>query len=178
MAGLIDWAMSEPVAVVTIPGTPDSSLSLNGRAPWRVRKVTKYTGLGENVYTRAAGGRRADLNDRYFRSSWEANYARYLNWLIENRQIAGWEYEVDVFVFEGYSRGAIAYRPDFKVTELDGSVIYHEVKGWMDGPSKTRLKRMAKHYPDVKIVVIGPEEYKAVAKWKGLIPEWESGRHE
>lgn len=124
-------------------------------------------------YSRSRGGKRADLGDTYYRSAWEANYARYLNWLVEQGEIAGWVYEADVFVFHGETRGAITYRPDFKVTERDGSVVYHEVKGWMDGPSKTRLKRMAKHYPDVKVIVIGEAEYRALARWKALIPEWE-----
>jgi hypothetical protein len=124
-------------------------------------------------YSRSHGGRRSDLDGRYFRSAWEANYCRYLNWLVDQWEIIGWEYEVDTFVFHGETRGAITYRPDFKVTERDGSVVYHEVKGWMDGPSKTRLARMAKHYPDVKVIVIGEDEYRAIAKWKGLIPEWE-----
>lgn len=127
----------------------------------------------EKAYSRTKGGRREDLDNRYFRSAWEANYCRYLNWLVEQGQIISWEYEADVFVFHGETRGAITYRPDFKVTEKDGSVVYHEVKGWMDGPSKTRLQRMKKHYPEVKVIVIGEAEYKAVAKWKALIPEWE-----
>ena len=132
--------------------------------------------VGVDVYSRAAGGRREDLGGQYFRSMWEANYARYLNWLVEQGEIQEWEYEADTFVFHGETRGAITYRPDFKVTERDGSVIYHEVKGWMDGPSKTRLRRMKKHYPDVQIVLIGEEEYKALSKWKGIIPNWETRR--
>jgi predicted nuclease of restriction endonuclease-like RecB superfamily len=108
---------------------------------------------------------------------WEANYARYLNWLVEQNQIRGWEFEAEVFVFHGVTRGAHTYRPDFKVQEVDGRIVYHEVKGWMDGPSKTRLKRMKKYYPEVEVIVIGEGEYKAIAKWcKALIPEWESKR--
>jgi hypothetical protein len=126
-----------------------------------------------NPYSRTKSGKRADLDGLFVRSSWEANYARYLNWLIGQGEIQKWEYEADVFVFHGETRGAITYRPDFKVTEKNGDIIYHEVKGWMDGPSKTRLKRMKKHYPDVKVIVIGEDEYKAISKWKGLIPEWE-----
>ena len=142
----------------------------------RVEKYGNGHGPHANTYSRSNGGKREDLDNRYFRSSWEANYARYLNWLISQGEIQGWEYEVDTFVFNGYMRGAVTYRPDFKVTEKDGSIVYHEVKGWMDGPSKTRLKRMAKEYPDVRVIVIGADEYKALSKWKGLIPEWESGR--
>lgn len=140
-------------------------------------KIKRYGTAGpvnvENPYSRTKGGKRADLDDMYFRSAWEANVARYLNWLKENKDIQGWEYEADTFIFEGYTRGAMTYRPDFKVTEKDGRIVYYEVKGWMDGPSKTRLKRMAKHYPDVEIIVIGEPEYKALKKWASLIPNWE-----
>lgn len=127
----------------------------------------------EEPYSRARGGKREDLDNRYFRSAWEANYCRYLVWLKEQGEIEDWEYEPEVFRFEGVARGPYTYTPDFRVTEKDGSVVYHEVKGWMDGPSRSRLKRMAKHYPDVRIIVIGEEEYKALRKWKGLIPNWE-----
>ena len=131
--------------------------------------------LSGNTYSRCTVGKREDLGGLYVRSSWEANYARYLKWLVEQGEIEKWEYEADTFVFHGETRGVITYRPDFKVTDNDGSVVYHEVKGWMDGPSKTRLARMAKHYPDVRLVVIGQKEYEAIKKWRGLIPNWEDG---
>lgn len=161
--------------------TPEEVRAMARKAT--MTKIEKYGTAGPvyanegNAYSRTVGGRRADLDNRYFRSMWEANYARYLNWLVEQGEIQGWEYEADTFVFHGETRGAITYRPDFKVTEKDGEVVYHEVKGWMDGLSKTRLKRMKKHYPEVKVIVIGEAEYKAVSKWKGLIPNWESKRN-
>lgn len=126
-----------------------------------------------NAYSRTRSGKRDDLGGLFVRSAWEANYARYLNWLVEQGEIEGWEYEADTFIFHGVTRGAYSYTPDFKVTNRGGSVEYHEVKGWMDGKSKTRLKRMTKFYPDVKVIVIGEDEYKSLARWKGLIPEWE-----
>jgi hypothetical protein len=126
----------------------------------------------EQPYSRSKGGVRDDLGF-YVRSGWEANYARYLIWLKEQGEIQDWAYEVDVFRFDGVKRGPYTYTPDFKVTERDGSVVYHEVKGWMDGPSKSRLKRMAKHHPSVTIIVIGEDEYKAIAKWREVIPNWE-----
>ncbi len=124
------------------------------------------------AWSRAKSGTRDDLGI-YVRSRWEANYARYLNWLKDQGQIAGWEYEPDTFLFEAIKRGTRSYTPDFKVAEKDGRVIYHEVKGWMDPKSVTKLKRMAKYYPDVKILVIGPSEYGAIAKWHRMIPNWE-----
>jgi hypothetical protein len=60
------------------------------------------------------------------------------------------------------------------VTENGGQVVYHEVKGWMDAKSKTRLKRMAKYYPHVSLIVIGEKEYRQISKTvSSLIPHWE-----
>lgn len=108
------------------------------------------------------------------RSGWEANYARYLNWLKSTGNIRGWEYEPDTFEFVAIKRGTRFYTPDFKVTNNNGSVEYHEVKGWMDRASKTKLKRMAKYYPDIKIVVIDAPVYRQIANVIGKsLPNWE-----
>lgn len=125
-------------------------------------------------YTRGHGGKREDLDNRYFRSSWEANYARYLNWLVSQGTIAAWEYEPQTFVFHGVTRGVLTYTPDFRVIDHDGSYEWHEVKGWMDDKSKAKLKRMAKFYPSERIIIIGKDEYQAVKKWSRLIDNWET----
>lgn len=126
-----------------------------------------------NPYSRGKRGKRADLDNQYFRSSWEANYARYLRFLKEHGEILDWEYEPETFIFHGVTRNPLSYTPDFKVTELDGSVVYHEIKGWMDSKSRSKLKRMAKFYPDVKIIVIDEDIYKSFRKWAGIIEGWE-----
>lgn len=127
-------------------------------------------------YSTCRGGKRSDLEDRYFRSSWEANWARYLNWLKSVGEIEAWEYEPDTFEFTAIKRGARFYTPDFKVTNRGGSIEYHEIKGWMDQRSATKLARMAKYYPDVKIVVIEQRLYAEVRrKVSGLLPQWEHG---
>lgn len=125
------------------------------------------------AYSRARGGRREDLGGQYFRSGWEANYARYLNWLKARGEILEWVFEPQTFVFHGVTRGALSYTPDFKITEKDGSVVFHEIKGWMDGKSKTKLRRMSKYYPEVRVIVIGEAEYKAIKKFSAPIPGWE-----
>jgi len=125
-------------------------------------------------HSRGSAGKRADLGGLYVRSSWEANYARYLNWLVDHGEIASWEYEPDTFVFEAIKRGTRSYMPDFKVVNNDGSVEYHEVKGWMDQKSTTKLNRMAKYYPEVKIVLIDEAAYDGIRKSaQKLIPHWE-----
>lgn len=111
---------------------------------------------------------------KYYRSRWEANYARYLEWLKGIGEIKAWEHEPDVFWFEGIRRGCMSYLPDFKVTENDGSIAYHEVKGWMDARSKTKIKRMAKYYPDVKLIVIDAKPYKSIERKIGCgLDGWE-----
>lgn len=120
------------------------------------------------------GGRSEDLGDRWFRSRWERNYARYLNFLVKQREIEKWEYEAETFWFEKIRRGTVSYLPDFKVTKKDGTIEYHEVKGWMDDRSKTKLKRMKKYYPEVKIVLVDGDSMKALNKHGSLFSEhWE-----
>lgn len=130
--------------------------------------------MSDNAYSRTKGGRRPDIGNQYFRSAWEANYARYLNFLVAQGEIARWEYEAQTFVFHGVVRGSISYTPDFRVTGTDGLVVFHEVKGWMDTKSKTKLRRMARFYPDVTIRVVGESEYRTLNRQcRGLIAGWE-----
>lgn len=111
---------------------------------------------------------------KYYRSKWEANYAYYLQWLKEKNQILDWKHEPKVFWFEGIKRGTVSYLPDFWVLENTGTEAYHEVKGWMDDRSKTKIKRMAKYHPDTKLVVIDSKGYAALKKSvQGLVPGWE-----
>lgn len=121
-----------------------------------------------------AGWRQVGDQRKYFRSRWEANYARYLQWLKENGQIADWRHEPETFWFENIKRGVRSYLPDFRVWENNGFTCIHEVKGWMDARSRTTLKRMAKYHPDQKIILIDGKQYRAIRlKVMSLIPGWE-----
>lgn len=117
----------------------------------------------ESMYSRAKNGK-YDINGKIicFRSLWEPNYALYLDYLIKNKQIVSWEYEPDTFWFLKIMRGVRSYKPDFKVLKNDGNIEYHEVKGWMDPKSKTKLKRMAKYYPEIKMVLIDKPVYEDI----------------
>jgi hypothetical protein len=103
-------------------------------------------------------------NRIFFRSSWEFEYAK----ILEKRKSLGlfakWEHEPDIFWFEEIKRGVRSYCPDFKITYPDGSFEYHEIKGWMDARSITKIKRMAKYYPEIKLKIIEGKEYKALVK--------------
>jgi hypothetical protein len=120
-----------------------------------------------NPYSRARGGKRKDLNDIYFRSSWEANMARFYNFMKIK-----WEFEPKTFYFEDIKRGCVSYTPDFYLPEEDKWV---EVKGWMDSKSKTKIKRFKKYFPEEfeKLEIVGASEYKEVKQWSRLIENWE-----
>jgi hypothetical protein len=114
----------------------------------------------------STGGRRPDLGNRYFRSAWEANYARYLSFVGEE-----WEYEARTFEFP-VRRGNRFYTSDFYLPRRGE---YHEVKGWADRDWEVKLSRMRRYYPDVKIVVIDEQWFREIyrAGWHKLIPNWE-----
>lgn len=127
-----------------------------------------------NNTTWKAGWREIGGYQKYYRSRWEANYARYLEYLKCSGLIIDWLHEPDTFWFECIKRGVRSYLPDFKVTENDGSIIYHEVKGWMDAKSATKLKRMKKYHNKIKIILIQEKEYREIAvKLGATIQGWE-----
>lgn len=137
-------------------------------------RVSARLRTATNFYSRCKHGKREDIGGQFFRSSWEANYARFLNFLIAQGQIAKWEYEPDTFWFEKIRRGVRSYTPDFKITEPSGTIYYVEIKGWMDAKSKTKLKRMAKYYPKIDLRLVGQKAYTELAKkLGGAIPGWE-----
>jgi len=111
---------------------------------------------------------------KYFRSRWEANYARYLQFLKEKGEISDWLHEPETFWFLEIMRGSRSYLPDFKVINLDGSHYWVEVKGWMDDRSKTKIKRFGKYYPKEKLQLIQAEWFKKNSPMmKNMIEEWE-----
>ena len=115
------------------------------------------------------GGKR-----KYFRSRWESNYAKYLQFQKENGLIKEWHHECETFWFDGIKRGCVSYLPDFKVETNDGNHEFHEVKGWMDSASKTKIKRMAKYYPKIILKVFDSVWYRANSpKLSMIIKDWE-----
>lgn len=131
-----------------------------GNRHWQFRLPEKWSS------DRSKGGFREDLSC-YMRSRWEANYARFLNY-----QGIPWQYEVKTFWFEKIRRGSRSYTPDFWCPTLGE---YHEVKGWMDQQSQTKLKRMKKYFPEIRVVVIDGNFFKDAERKRicALIPGWE-----
>jgi hypothetical protein len=105
----------------------------------------------------------AKIGDReliYFRSTWEYYYAIFLEKLYLEKKIIDWKHEPKCFWFEGIKRGVRSYLPDFCVTHLNRTEEWAEVKGYFDSKSQTKMKRMAKYHPDVKIRLVGADWFK------------------
>ena len=128
----------------------------DGKAPWKQE-------------WRVVGGKRC-----FFRSRWEFRYALYLQLLKEQGHIIDWEHEPETFWFDKIKRGTNNYKPDFRVIHKNNSVEYVEVKGFMDSKSKTKIKRMAKYHPQIKLRVVEADFFKSYGKTlKNIIKEWE-----
>lgn len=162
-ASIKNWAnkTDEQIAIATYKSAKTKEANNTGIRP-RVETTWKAA-------WREFGGRRV-----FYRSRWEANYGRYLEWLKCHGHIKEWEHEPKTFWFEGIKRGCVSYLPDFRVTENDGREGYHEVKGWMDDRSKTKIARMARYHPQVTLIVIAKKEYSEIEKkMSSLIDGWE-----
>lgn len=96
----------------------------------------------------------------YFKSSYEIQYACWLEILKLKGKIKDWFYEVDTFWFDGIKRGCVSYKPDFKIVNLQDEISYVEVKGYMDEKSATKIKRMGKYHPDIKLNVLGADWFR------------------
>lgn len=127
------------------------------------------TSTTSNSYSRTKSGIRKDLG-QYFRSSWEANIARILDY--ENIE---WQYECNRFYFKEDIDGVISYQPDFYLPQFHKWI---EVKGWMDDKSKTRLSLFEKQYPEEykNLILIDRKFYESLQKeFKDIITYWEDG---
>lgn len=104
--------------------------------------VTKQPTMAP-VFTPVRSGARADLQGEFFRSGWEANFARYL----KHKKIK-WEYEPRVYVFKDISRGPVAYTPDFYIPNYFGEEIIVEVKGRVMSGTYSKFKYFRDQYPE------------------------------
>lgn len=112
----------------------------------------------------------------FFRSRWKYNYAVYLNYLKNNNKIKKWEHEPDSFLMYYEDGKATTYLPDFKVYNNDGSIEYHEVKGWFDDRSIFKIGEFSKTYGNkTKLIVINEKKYKQIEKefYSCLQEHWE-----
>jgi uncharacterized protein YhfF len=126
-----------------------------------MEKVFSTFGLNQVIVSKN-GRRRCSIGgkDCSFRSHWEVNFAHYLEHLKKEKVITDWDYEPQVFYFDGIRRGTTNYTPDFKLIYPGGRHEWREVKGWMSPQDKTKLKRMQKFFPEETIKIIDGEWFK------------------
>ena len=109
----------------------------------------------------------------YAKSNYERKYALYLELMKTHKHIVDWEYEPHTFYFQGIIRGTNNYKPDFKVYFPNGTHEWIEIKGYMEKKDFTKMKRMAKYFPNEKIRVIGkPWFTENNPKLRGIIKDW------
>lgn len=134
-------------------------LALAGKKPKSRQVVTGYR-------SRVQGWRTIGGQKHYFRSLWEIQFAQYLQWLVSIKQIKMWEYEPLLFTFpkDAYRAGPFEYLPDFRVVNADNTIVWYEVKGWMNNEAKKKLARFNKHYPDETMIIIGKEWFTSARK--------------
>lgn len=89
----------------------------------------------------------------HFKSKFEAAWGRYLQQIYDWGVIEKWDYEPRTFIFEGVTRGAVQYTPDFYIKQ-DGEECYQETKVHLVGKDITKFRRMAEHFPKVKLVLV------------------------
>jgi len=84
--------------------------------------------------------------------------------------INSWEFEPHIFDLENGQ----SYLPDFQVQSMDGSIAYHEVKGYMSDVAQDKLNRMPEVYPKVNIVLVDSDVYKTLEHcYSARIQNWE-----
>lgn len=145
----------------------------SNKAPNKNQKVVIAGGYKSNLQGwRTIGGK-----TYYFRSLWEMNFARYLEWLKRTGQLKDWWYEPELFEFprNAHKGPPFQYLPDFKARHINNSVERFEVKGYMNASSKRKIKRFNKHFPSLKLTVVGKKWFHSVGrKHAKLIPGWET----
>lgn len=120
-------------------------------------------------YSRAFGGLREDLNAG-FKSSWEANIARILNY-----KGVDWKYEV---LSHGFKVETGYYIPDFTVYHSNSSFTILEVKGFWDSESLKKMWSFRHTYPDEELIIIDKDYYALLEKkYKQNIQNWEETKN-
>lgn len=89
----------------------------------------------------------------HFRSQLEWKWAQYLQFLKESGEIIEWNYEPRTFYFFNEKTAPVQYTPDFRI-DTEDSHYWQECKGYHDGQTNTKFRRMAKHFPCEKFELV------------------------
>lgn len=107
----------------------------------RIQPTKRKPGPKGNLYKYTKTGARSDLNGIVARSGWEADVMRIL--MLHRIDFL---FEPVEFRFPPDAQGKMsAYLPDIYLPDTDE---YIEVKGYLDGRGRNKLRKFKKHYPD------------------------------
>ena len=98
---------------------------------------------------KASHGKGSYYKNIYMRSSYEINYAKWLD-----KKGIKWQYESKVF-----DLGICTYTPDFYLLETD---TYIEIKGWWRDKSKYKFELFKQIYPQERISILTKLELHAL----------------
>jgi hypothetical protein len=119
------------------------------------RLAKQRGGLAALHSLRGASARKEwEYQEHRFRSSWERDFARFLDLLGVK-----WWYEPTV-----YQVGSRHYVPDFRVEIPGRGSVIVEVKGVRLGRGLEKFQDFVREYPEVPAVLIGDEEIAAIRK--------------
>ena len=112
-------------------------------------KVKRKRGM--QTYFMSKKGIRLDIDPNYyFKSTYEANFARILNYLH-----VSWSYESFTFKFKDRDCSPFSYKPDFVINETNAKALsfglvtgIYEIKGYLKETAKYQLGLFKKQYPD------------------------------
>jgi len=157
--GVDHWMKTEEAKKYFSETQKNRVFSEETKQKMRISAAKRVRSGKETLFTNGNGCYRKDLKC-YFRSNWEANFARICELNGEK-----WEYEPETFIL----KSGRTYTPDFKVENT-----LYEIKGRWIGDAKLKFEEFCNEYPTCKIELINGIIYKKLTKkYKHLIKNWE-----
>lgn len=91
----------------------------------------------------------------------ERAYAERLDMLLHAGEIRRWRFEAVRFVLGD----RCTYTPDFEVVMPDGTVVYHEVKGFWRDDARVKIKAAARQFNDRRFIAVQKRPKKDGGGW-------------
>jgi len=115
------------------------------------RQLVADQGKKGNKYN----AKRSQYNGVWFDSIKEANYAELLDWRVKSKDIKGWDRQI-TFDLMVNAKKIAGIRPDFLITNNDGSQEIHEVKSFVTATPlwQVKWKLFQVLHPEYEFLVI------------------------
>lgn len=108
-----------------------------------------------------------------YKNKLESSYAAHLAARKAAGEIADWAYEAVTFdLTHGILKHKCTYTPDFIVTLLDGTVEYHETKGFMREDAAVKVKLAASQHPEARFLIVTYKNKRLGWQYKEIPLAW------